>query len=159
MHETWDVQCCSEETYRPRFNTWSTLKWPVCIMFSLTLFSVMTPAHHSVGGMSFGGMFSDYFQSGRWKSLQLDCFNIRWHSGAGSPHSRRTGANPSWSLSAWSLHVLLMSAWVRFGFRDVHIGVWVWMWAWLSDCFCVSALRQADDLASACPASRWGEIY
>lgn len=90
---------------------------------SPTLFSVMTPAHHS-SMQSFGGMFSDYFQSGRWKSLQLDCFNIRWRSGAGSPHSRRTGTNPSWSPSAWSLHVLLMSAWVRFGFRDVHIGVW-----------------------------------
>lgn len=78
------------------------------------LFSVMTPAHHS-SMQSFGGMFSDYFQSGTWKSLQLDCFNIRWCSGAGSPHRRRTATNPSWGLSAWSLHILLVSAWVLFG--------------------------------------------
>lgn len=84
-------------------------------MFPPTLFSVMTPAHCS-SVQSFGGMFSDYFQSGRRKSLKLVCFNIRWRSGAGSPHSKRaSGSNPSWGLSAWSLHILLVSAWVLFG--------------------------------------------
>lgn len=84
-------------------------------MFSRTLFSVMTPAHHS-SVQSFGGMFSDYFQSGRWKSLQLDCFNIRWQ------WCRVTSQQKNWYKSqlgplsvelARSPHVCVGSFWVQ----------------------------------------------
>jgi len=48
---------------------------------------------------------------------------------APSPHSRRVpGSVPSWGLSVWSLHVLLVYTWVLFGYsgflppsRSMHV--------------------------------------